>query len=76
MVKKSSVMFVGRYGLIFTDEDGIMYNVHIEKNENTGTLLKQGIKAINKEKLLTSEHIEMIISKILSITPEIKWEIK
>ena len=76
MVEKSSVMFVGRYGLIFTDEDGIMYNVHIEKNEDTGTLLKQGIKALNKDKLLTNKDIEMIISKVLSLTPEIKWEIE
>jgi len=76
MVEKSSVMFVGRYGLIFTDEDGVMYNVHIDKNVNTGTLLKKGIKAINKDKWLTDEDVEMIISKILSITPEIKWEIK
>jgi len=76
MVEKSSVMFVGRYGLVFTDEDGIMYNVHIEKNEDTGTLLKQGIKALNKDKLLTNKDIEMIISKVLSLTPEIKWEIE
>ena len=76
MVEKSSVMFVGRYGLIFTDEEGVMYNVHCEKTENTGTLLKQGIKAINKDKWLTNEDVEMIISKILSITPEIEWEIE
>ena len=69
-------MFVGKYGLIFTDEDGIMYNVHIDKHGSEGTLFRKGISAVNKYKLLTGEDVEMIISKILSITTEIEWEIK
>ena len=76
MVEKKSIMFVGRYGLVFTDEDGVMYNVHIDRYGNEGTLLKKGISSINKYKLLTDTDIEIIVSKILNLTPEIKWEIE
>jgi len=75
MVEKSTVMFVGKYGLIFTDEDGVMYNVHIDRHGSDGTLLKNGISSFNKNKLLTDTDIEIIVSKILSLTPEIKWEV-
>ena len=75
MVEKNSVMFVGKYGIMFTDEDGIMYNVHIDRHGSDGTLFKKGISAFNNNKLLTDADIEMIVSKILSLTPDIKWEV-
>ena len=68
-------MFVGKYGLLFTDEDGTIYNVHIDRHGNEGTLIKKGISAINTDKMLTGKDVEMIVSKILSITPDIEWEI-
>ena len=76
MTGKSSIMFVGKYGLLFTDEDRTTYNVHIDRHENGGTLLKKGIVAINENKQLTEQKVEQIISEILSLTPDIKWEIK
>jgi hypothetical protein len=72
----SSITYVGRYGLLFTDEDGTIYNVHIETFGNGGRLLKSGIEAINGNKRLNDNDREMIVSKILSLTPDIKWEIK
>ena len=76
MIEKNSIIFIGRYGLLFTDEDQTTYNVHIDRHENGGTLLKKGIVAINESNLLTEQKIEQIISKILSLTPDIKWEVK
>ena len=76
MTEKNSIMFVGKYGLLFTDENHIIYNVHIDRHGNEGTLLKKGIVAINESNLLTEQKIEQINSKILSLTPDIKWEVK
>ena len=76
MTEKNSIMFVGKYGMLFTDEDCTMYNVHIDREGNEGTLLRKGIVAINENKPVTEQNVEQIISKILSLTPDIKWEIK
>jgi hypothetical protein len=53
-----------------------MYNVHIDKHGNEGTLFMAGISSINKNKVLIDEDIGMIISKILSLTPDISWTIQ
>ena len=73
---KSSIMFIGRYGLMFTDEDGIRYSVHTENTGDGINLLKEGIVSINSNKVLNVQDRERIVSKILSLKPEIKWQVK
>ena len=76
MNDKSSITFLGRYGMLFTDEDAVVYSVNIEKIGDTIILYHEGIKAINKHKILNDKDIEIIISKILSLQPNFEWEVK
>jgi len=75
MGKKNTVMFIGRYGLLYTDAEGMIYNIHIDRIRDTGTLLRNGITPINRYKRLTAEDADRIIDKVLELTPEVKWEI-
>jgi len=76
MGKKNSVMFIGKYGLLYTDEEGIMYTVLIDRQGSKGKFKKKDILALNKRKQLMVSDIELIVSKILSLTPEVEWEVK
>ena len=76
MNDKSSITFLGRYGMLFTDEDAVIYSVIIEKIGDTVMLFKGGIKAINRHKILTDKDIEIIVAKILSLQPDVKWRIE
>ena len=69
-------MFIGKYGLLFTDEDDIMYTVLIDRHGSKGILFKRKILALNKRKQLLVSDLELIVSKILSLTPEVEWEVK
>jgi phosphoribulokinase len=72
---KSSIGFVGLSGLVFTDEDDVTYHVHIEKSVDEVVLLKRDIFEISTNKRLNGKNREIIISKIISLTPDIKWRI-
>ena len=69
-------MFLGRYGLLFTDENGIRYSVLIEKAGEDITLFREGIKPIESNRELNDKEIEIIISKILSLKPKFQWQVK
>ena len=69
-------MFTGRSDLIFTDGDGIEYMVNTEtfsSGMHDMVLFSKRIKTIEGDKKLNKKERETIVSKILNLTPEIKW---
>jgi hypothetical protein len=77
MNDKSSVKFVGNSGLTFIDEDGVEYFVLIRttSSENYDRILYSKDLKSKCRKELTDSDRENIISKILELNKEIKWQI-
>ena len=71
-----SILFTGRFGLLFTDENGIEYKIHTETDGDTVVMSREKVKAIVNDKMLDEEEREKIISKVLSLTAGIKWRIE
>ena len=79
MENKNSVKFIGRRGLIFTDEDGVRYCVYIKtlsSGEYDMALYSKDIRPLDIERKLNKTEGETIISKILELTKDINWQIK
>jgi len=79
MEDKNSVKFIGRRGLIFTDEDGIRFCVHIKtlsSGEYDMVLYSKDIRPLDIDRKLNDNERETIVSKILELTKDIKWQIK
>ena len=78
MKGKSSVKFVENAGLTFTDEDGVEYFVLIKtisSEEYDKILYSKDIKPRCRKELSDSDR-EKIISKILELTKDIKWQVR
>ena len=74
---KSSVKFVGNSGLTYTDEDGVEYFVLIRtiSSENYDRILySKDLKSRCRKELSDSDR-KKIISKILELTKDIKWQV-
>ena len=79
MEDKNSVKFIGRRGLVFTDEDGVRYCVYIKtlsSGEYDMVLYSKDIRPLDIERKLNDNERETIISKILELTKDINWQIK
>ena len=71
-----SILFTGRFGLLFTDENGIEYKIHTETEGDTVVLSREKVEAVVSDRMLEEEEREKIISKVLSLTTGIKWRIE
>jgi len=79
MFDKNSVICTGGSGLVFTDENGKSFLVDSQKlslGVNERVLFSKGIKRFCCNKELTDKERKMIISKVLDLTPDIKWLIQ
>jgi len=74
-----SILFTGLSGLLFTDEKGKEYIVNTE-TIMTGThdkvLFSKRITPIDRERKLSEKDRELIVSKILNLTKDIRWLIQ
>jgi hypothetical protein len=79
MNDKNSVKFTGDAGLLFTDEKGVIFCVYTQTlpfGQSDMVLYSKEIRRIGSKRELTDNEREMIISKILELTPHIKWQIQ
>jgi len=73
---KVSILFTGRNGMLFTDENGIEYNLHTERDGDTLVLSREKIKAVDSNHTLDYKEREEIVSKILKFMSGIKWRVE
>ena len=79
MEDKNSVKFIGRSGLLYTDENGKTFCVYTETlpmRQFDMVLYSREIKPLGCNRELSDNDREMIISKILELTKHINWQIK
>jgi hypothetical protein len=75
---KNSVKFVGREGLLYTDENGETFCVYTEMvplKKSEMVLFANEIKPIGCNRELSNNERETIISKIVELTKDIEWQI-
>jgi hypothetical protein len=78
MENKCSVEFIGRTGLLFTNENGERFCVYcrtLPEGKFDKVLYSKDIRPIDCDRELTDNERETIISKILELTKKIKWKI-
>jgi hypothetical protein len=69
-------MSAGETGLIVTDENGKSFLVDSPKvSSGERILFSSRIKRLDCKTDITNEEREKIISKLLELAPEIKWQI-
>jgi hypothetical protein len=79
MSVKNSVKFIGGSELLFTDEKGKSFLVNIQIlpiGEYDMVLFTREIQPLVGNRELTDNDREIIISKILELTKDIKWQIQ
>jgi len=79
MEDKNSVKFIGRSGLLYTDEDGKTFCVYTETlpfGKSGMVLHSKEIKQLSSNSDLTENDREKVILKILELTKHINWQIK
>ena len=72
-------MWAGHTELVFTDENNNSFLVDSQKlslGENKRILFSNRIRRFGCNKDITAEEREIIVSKVLTLTPEIKWQIQ
>ena len=78
MKDKNSVLFI-ESGLLFTDENGnnFLVNCHnLFASEYNKVLFSKRIRQMGGKEVSSDSDREKIISKIVELTPQIKWLIK
>jgi len=78
MEDKNSVKFIGRSGLLYTDENSETFCVYTEtlpSEKSTMVLYSNEIKSLGGRELTDNDR-ETIISKILELTKHVEWQIK
>ena len=73
---KCTIHFTGRAGILFTDENGIQYDIDTEmlaSKKYDIALSKRSIKPVAENLKLSDNDKDIIVSKILEFTPGIKW---
>jgi len=73
---KVSILFTGRIGMLFTDENGIEYNLHTERDGDFLVLSKEKIKLVDSDQMLDHNERNRIVSKILKLMSGIKWRVE
>jgi hypothetical protein len=69
-------MSAGETGLVVTDENGKSFLVDCPKlSSGERVLFSSRIQRLYCKTEITDEEREKIISKVLELTPEIKWQI-
>ena len=77
MEDKNLVRFLGRRGLLFTDENGVTFCVYSKALSSKDMVLyTKDIRPIGSDRELNDNDKETIISKILELTKYINWQIK
>ena len=77
--KNCSIQFTGSSGLLFIDEDDVMYGVNAETitlGEYNKVLFLNSIRPLTGWKEINDADRELIVSKILNLTKGTKWLIK
>ena len=78
MFKKNSVMCTGVEGFVFTDENGESFLLNCRKlssGEYDRLLFASRIRRLGSNVEITEQEQKIIISKVLELTPDIKWQI-
>ena len=79
MEDKNSVKFIGRSGLLYTNENSETFCVYTETlpmRQLDMVLYSKEIKPLGCNRELSDNDREMIISEILELTKQINWQIK
>ena len=79
MEDKNSVKFIGRSGLLYTNENGETFCVYSETlplEKSTMILYSNEIKPLDCNRELSDNDRETIISKNLELTKHVEWQIK
>ena len=79
MNDRNSIKFPDASELLFTDENGKSFLANIQVlsiGEYDMVLFSNKIKRFCPDKELSAEEREIIISKILELTPDIRWQIQ
>ena len=79
MEDKNSVKFIGRSGLLYTNENGETFCVYTETlpmRQFDMVLYPREIKPLGCNRELSVNDRENIISKICELTKHINWQIK
>jgi hypothetical protein len=75
--EKNSVTCAGATELLFTDEKGKSFVINCPKlSQVERVLFSSRIKRLGSNGKLTDNEQEIIISKVLQLTPDIKWKIQ
>ena len=77
--KKCSVLFTGSSGLIFTSADGVPYKVNAETTAlgmHDRILFSNSIRPLTGGRKINAVERELIVSKILEQTKDVKWLIQ
>ena len=72
-------MFTGDLGLVFTDETGHSFLIESQKlllGENERVLFSKRIKRLSSNKEITDKERKKIVSRVLELKKDIKWQIK
>ena len=76
MHEKNTIICTGGSGLLFTDENGKTYLIDCPKLASGERILfSSRIKQICSDKEMSEKEREIIVSKVLELTPETKWRI-
>jgi len=77
MFEKNSIMCAGGSGLLFTDENGKSFLIDCPKlASGERVLFSSRIKRICTDQEISAKEREVIISKVLALTPETQWQIQ
>ena len=79
MFERNTVVNTGVSGLVFTDENGKSFFIDSKKllvGSNERVLFSRGIERVCCNKEISDREREIIISKVLELTPEIKWRVQ
>jgi len=75
MHEKNTIICTGS-GLLFTDESGNSFLIDCPKLASGERILfSSRIKRIGPDKEMSEKEREIIVSKVLELTPETKWRI-
>jgi hypothetical protein len=79
MEDRNSVKFIGKIGLLYTNEDGetfCVYTKTLSSGQYEKVLYAKDIRKIGCERELNDNEKEVVVSNILGLTKDVKWLIK